>query len=79
MTYCQQVGARRDSPLCDGEIEFNNRRVRHPVSSPFTLVFGVLWVEGQQWLVVSIEIDGTQEDLQVHYLRSTVHLDVWRS
>lgn len=61
-------GAGRGCLLCDGEIVFEDRWVSCPVRSPFTLVFEVLRVKGQQRLVVSIEIDGTCEDLEVHCL-----------
>jgi len=75
-TYGQCAGASGDRLVCDGDVEFDNRRVCRPVSGAFTLLFEVLRVEGQQRLVVSVEIDGTQEDLEVHRLRSTKYLDV---
>lgn len=75
-TYRHGAGADSDGLFCDGEIELDDGRVGAPVGRPFALWFGVLGVEGQKGLVVSVEIDGTQEDLQVYSLGATRHLDV---
>lgn len=77
ITYFQVTGTGSDCFLCDGEIEFDDRGVSHPVRNPFTFLLWVFWVEGYQWLVVSIEIDGTEKDLELHCLRTTEDLNVW--
>lgn len=75
-TYHHVAGACRDAVLCDGEIEFEERRVGRPVRSPFALLFGMHRVEGQQRLVVSVKVDGTQEDVENHRLGAAHDLDV---
>lgn len=70
------AGAGRDGLLRDGEVEFDHRRVCRPVGSAFALLLGVHRVEGQQRLVVPVEVDGTQEDLEVQRLRAADDLDV---
>lgn len=75
-TYRHGVGADGNGLLRDGEVELDDGRVGGPVGGPFALRLGVLGVEGHQRLVVPVEIDGTQEDLQIHPLCSTRHLDV---
>ena len=74
--YHHGAGADGNGFFCDGDVEFDNGRVHAPVGRPFALLFGVLGVEGQERLVVAVEIDGTQEDLQVDPLGATRHLDV---
>lgn len=74
--YPHGVGADRNGLFCNGEVEFDHGRVHAPVGHPFALLLGVLRVEGQKGLVVAVEVDGTQEDLQVDPLGATRHLDV---
>lgn len=70
------AGAGRDGLLRDGEVEFDHRRVCRPVGGSLALLLGVHRVEGQQRLVVPVEVDGTQEDLDVQRLRAADDLDV---
>lgn len=74
--YLELVGASGDRPLCDGEVEFENRWVHGPVRSPFALVFRVLCVEGHQRLVVSTEVERTHQEPKLHPLRATGDVDV---
>lgn len=74
--YRHGAGAVGNGLFCDGEVEFDHGRVHTPVGRPFALLLGVLGVEGQKGLVVAVEVDGTQEDLQVDHLGATRHLDV---
>lgn len=76
ISYRQLIGADGNVWFSDVELEFHYRWVDGPVSGSFALGFAEMTIKSHHGFIVSIEVHGAQQNLQIHPVCATHNCDI---